>query len=88
MNIADQGSDALPTPFDRVTALVCAALEVPFGIVSVLEGDKALFRSELGLNKKSVARENSVSARLVAMGPDATLVIPDALDHPELRNHS
>ncbi len=87
MNIARQGSEALPTPFDRVTALVCAALEVPFGLVCVLEDDKALFRSEIALGLKSLPREVSVSARLVAMGPDATLVIPDALDDPELCHH-
>ncbi|WP_372706276.1 PAS domain-containing protein [Brevundimonas sp.] len=87
MSIARQGSEVLPTPFDRVTALVCAALEVPFGLLSVLEDDKALFRAVVGLDQKSVPRDVSVSARLVAMGPDATLVIPDALDDPELRNH-
>jgi len=87
MNIARQGSEALPTPFDRVTALVCAALEVPFGLVCVLEDDKALFRSEIALGLKSLPCEVSVSARLVAMGPDATLVIPDALNDPELCHH-
>ena len=87
MNIASQAPEALPTPFDRVTALVCAALNVPFGLVSVLEDDKARFRSEVGAGHKWMPRDVSVSARLVAMGPDAVLVVPDALQHPELCSH-
>ena len=87
MNIAREASEVVPTPFDRVTAMVCAALEVPFGLVSVLEDDKALFRSEIGLGQKSLPRDVSVSARLVGMGPDATLVVPDALEDAELSGH-
>jgi len=87
MNVVHEAPEALPTPFDRVTALVCAALDVPFGLVSVLEDDKALFRSEIGLGQSSVPRDISVSAKLVAMGPDATITILDALKDPELCGH-
>ena len=81
------GSETLPTPFDRLTAVACAALDMPFGLVSVLEDDQAVFRSEIGTGQRALPRHVSVSARLAAMGPDATLVVPDALEHPELCQH-
>ncbi|MBX9616493.1 MAG: PAS domain-containing protein [Caulobacteraceae bacterium] len=84
---ATPGSETLTTPFDRLTALACAALDVPFGLVSVLEENQAVFRSEIGVGQKTLPREISVSARLVAMGPDATLVVPDSLEDPELCTH-
>ena len=87
MTSVTQGSDILPTPFDRLTSLVCAALDVPFGLVSVLEDDQAVFRSEIGLGQNSLPRDVSVSARLVAMGPGATLVVTDMLQDPELSRH-
>jgi len=87
MNSVPQGSETLPTPFDRLTELACAALELPFGLLSVLEGDQAVFRSEIGTGQRALPREVSVSARLAAMGPDATLVVTDALEDPELCRH-
>jgi PAS domain S-box-containing protein len=87
MSSVPQGSETLPTPFDRVTALACAALDLPFGLVSVLEDDQAVFRSEIGTGQRALPREISVSARLAAMGPDATLVVTDALEDPELCRH-
>jgi len=87
MNSAPPGPEILPTPFDRLTALACAALDLPFGLVSVLEDDQAVFRSEIGTGQRALPREVSVSARLAAMGPDATLVVADALEHPEFCRH-
>ncbi|WP_051651150.1 PAS domain S-box protein [Brevundimonas bacteroides] len=87
MSSVPAGPEILPTSFDRLTALACAALDLPFGLVSVLEDDQAVFRSEIGTGQKALPREVSVSARLAAMGPDATLVVTDALEHPEFCRH-
>jgi PAS domain S-box-containing protein len=87
MDVARKAPEVLSTPFDRVTAMVCAALDVPHGLVSVVEADKALFRSGAGLEQRSLPRDVSVSGRLVAMGPEATLVIPDSLKDPILCSH-
>jgi PAS domain S-box-containing protein len=87
MSSVPPGSESLPTSFDRLTALACAALDLPFGLVSVLKDDQAVFRSEIGTGQGALPREVSVSARLAAMGPDATLVVPDALEHPEFCRH-
>ena len=77
----------LETPFDHLTALLCDRFDVPFGLVSVVDEDLAVFRSELGLGERSLPREISVSSILVSMGSGAHLVIEDAALHPVLKNH-
>ncbi len=82
-----QNSLGLETPFDHLTALLCGQFKVPFGLVSFVHGDLAVFRSEVGLGESALPREVSVSNILVGMGPGAHLVIEDALLHPVLKNH-
>ncbi len=77
----------LETPFDHLTALLCDRFDAPFGLVSVVDKDLAVFRSELGLGERSLPREVSVSNILVSMGPGAHLVIEDAALHPVLKDH-
>ena len=82
-----QDSPGLDTPFDHVTALLCSQFDVPFGLVSFVQGDLAVFRSEVGLGQGCLPRDVSVSNILVGMGPGARLVIEDALQHPVLKDH-
>ena len=81
-----RGTDA-ESPFDRLTALLCSAFGMPFGLVSVLDGDEAVFRSEVGLGAASMNRDQSASNLLVEMGAGATLIVDDARTHPVLRHH-
>ena len=78
---------SLDSPFDRLTALLCNTFGMPFGLVSVLDGDEAVFRSEIGLGEASMPRDQSVSNVLVAMGAGASLVIEDTLEHSKFRHH-
>lgn len=82
-----QQSLGLDSPFDHLTALVCDRFDVPFGLVSFIHGDLAVFRSEVGLGESSLPRDVSVSNILVGMGPGAHLIIEDAQAHPVLRDH-
>jgi PAS domain S-box-containing protein len=82
-----QDSLGLETPFDHLTALLCDRFEVPFGLVSFVHGDLAVFRSEVGLGESSLPRDVSVSNILVGMGPGAHLIIEDAQAHPVLKDH-
>ncbi len=82
-----QDSLGLESPFDHVTALLCSRFELPFGLVSFVNGDLAVFRSEVGLGESSLPRDVSVSNVLVDMGPGAHLVIEDTLLHPVLKDH-
>ncbi len=82
-----QDSLGLETPFDHLTALLCGQFDVPFGLVSFVHGDLAVFRSEVGLGESALPREVSVSNILVGMGSGAHLVIEDAQAHPVLKDH-
>ena len=87
MPLKPSPSIKLETPFDDLTALLCDRFGAPFGLVSVVDKDLAVFRSEVGLGERSLPREVSVSSILVSMGPGAHLVIEDAALHPVLKNH-
>ena len=73
--------------FDRLTAVVCAAFEAPHAMITVLDEDRAVFRSCVGLNPISMPRLQTVSHRLVTMGPGAVVVIEDALEHADYCTH-
>jgi len=77
----------LETAFDHLPALLCRQFNAPFGLVSVVDGDQAVFRSELGLGERGLPRAVSVSNKLVEMGPGAHLVIEDAREHPVFKDH-
>ena len=87
MPLKPSPSIKLETPFDDLTALLCDRFSAPFGLVSVVDKDLAVFRSELGLGERYLPREVSVSNILVSMGPGAHLVIEDAALHPALKSH-
>ncbi len=85
--LVQQNILGLETPFDHLTALMCSQFEVPFGLVSFVYGDHAVFRSEVGLGESALPRDVSVSNILVGMGSGAHLVIEDASLHPVLKDH-
>jgi PAS domain S-box-containing protein len=77
----------LDSPFDRLTALLCNTFDMPYGVVSVVDGDVTVFRSQVGLGESAIQRNLSVSQMLVEQGAGATLVIEDAARHPEVQTH-
>ena len=85
--MTQRNSLGLETPLDHLTALLCGQFNVPFGLVSFVHGDLAVFRSEVGLGESALPRDVSVSNILVGMGPGAHLVIEDARLHPVLKDH-
>jgi PAS domain S-box-containing protein len=87
MNKAGARAVNLDSPFDRLTTLLCGHFDMPFGLVSVIDGEETIFRSEIGLGEDSMSRRASATNLLVAMGPGASLVIEDATEHPEMKHH-
>ncbi|MBU2168026.1 MAG: PAS domain-containing protein [Alphaproteobacteria bacterium] len=77
----------LEGPLDRLTALACTLFDMPHAVISVVNGDQALFRANIGLDQNAMARDQSASNILVGMGPGATLVVHDSHLHPTLKNH-
>lgn len=73
--------------FDRLTAIACAAFDAPHAMITVLDDDLAVFQSGVGLDETSVPRLQSVSHVLAGMGPDAVVVVEDALSHAGFCHH-
>lgn len=80
---AAAGRDA----FDRLTAIACAAFSAPHAMITVLDEERAVFLSGVGLDETSIPRMSSVSHTLAGMGVDAVVVVEDALEHPVYRDH-
>ena len=77
----------LESPFDRLTALACALFGAPHAMVGVVDGERTLFRATVGLAQDELPCDQSVTAMMVAMGPDAELVVEDALANPATVDH-
>ncbi len=84
---ATSPSQKLDSPFDRLTALACAMFNTKHAMVGVVDGDRTLFRSTVGLDQKELRRDVSMTHQLVAMGPEGLLVIEDALADPRGADH-
>ena len=77
----------LDSPFDRLTALACAMFDAPSAMVGIVDGDRTLFRSNIGFGQSELPRDLSVTNMLVAMGPDAVLIVEDSLENPRTAQH-
>lgn len=77
----------LDSPFDRLTALACAMFNAPNAMVSIVDGERTLFRSNVGLGQSEMRRDLTVTDILVSMGPDAVLVIEDSLENARTAKH-
>ena len=77
----------LGCPFDRVTALACVLFDTKFTMVGLIDDQKTVFQSRVGIGVDFLSREGTATNLLVQMGPGAVLVVEDARDHPVLKHH-
>ena len=77
----------LDSPFDRLTTLACAMFDTPHAMVGIVDGDRTLFRSNIGLQQTEMPRDLSVTHLMVAMGSGAVWVVENALENDRVRNH-
>jgi GAF domain-containing protein len=77
----------LDSPFDRLTALACAMFGTKHAMVGIVDGERTLFRSNVGLGQSELPRDLSVTNMVVGMGPDAVLVVEDSLENPRTAGH-
>jgi diguanylate cyclase (GGDEF)-like protein/PAS domain S-box-containing protein len=61
--------------FDRITRLVCQALQVPFAQIGLLDSDRLWYKSNAGLTVVSIAREDAVCTLVVLA--DTPIVVDD-----------
>lgn len=59
----------------------------PHAMIGVLDGDRTVFRANIGLEQSEMRRELTATHLLTGLGPDAVLVIEDALLDDRVRNH-
>lgn len=64
--------------FDRLVTLACTIFDTPIIMLSVLDGERTVFRSNVPISMGSMPREQSVSQVVAAMGPSGVLVVEDA----------
>ena len=69
----------LDSPFERLTALACAMFGTSHAMVGVIDEDLTVFRAKVGLHEVEMPRELSATDLMVSMGPNAVLVVEDAL---------
>jgi PAS domain S-box-containing protein len=77
----------LDGPFDRLTALACTIFDTPFAMVSVIDGDRTIFRANIGQDEDSLPRQQTVTDLLVSLGPDAVFVVENGLTDPRVKDH-
>ena len=77
----------LDSPFERLTTLACAMFNTPHAMVSVVDGDRTLFRANVGLTDTEMQRDKTATHLMVGMGPDAVWIIEDAHEDERVRNH-
>ncbi|WP_309630030.1 ATP-binding protein [Brevundimonas sp.] len=80
-----QGGDQ--AAFDRLVRLACSIFDAPIILLSVLDGDRTLFRSNVPISMKSMPREQSVSHVVAAMGQNGLLVVEDATASAPFNTH-
>ncbi|WGM30251.1 PAS domain-containing protein [Brevundimonas sp. NIBR11] len=64
--------------FDRLVKLACTIFDTPIIMLSVLDGERAIFRSNVPITMGWMPREKSVSHVVAALGQNGVLVIEDA----------
>ena len=77
----------LDSPFERLTTLACAMFDTPHSMVGVIDGDRTVFRANVGLNQTGLPREMTATHLMVSMGPGAVMVVEDGLTDARVRNH-
>ncbi len=77
----------LDSPFERLTALARVMFGAPHAMVGVIDGEHTLFRANVGLDQTALPRELTATHMMVAMGPNAVLIVEDGLKDERFRNH-
>lgn len=72
--------------FDAVVALACEALDMPIGMVSLLDAERQWFKAERGLGMRETAREHAFCNLTVAAG--RPIVVRDAARDRRFRDNA
>lgn len=80
------GSDRRTDEFaQQIVERVADIFGTPAALVSVVESDHQWFLGKTGVDLESTPRDYSICSR--AIMSEAPLILPDTLEHPELKHH-
>ena len=77
----------LERPLDRLTSMASAIFDMPYAMVSVIDGDQALFRVNVGEKDLRLPRQQTITDLLMGMGPQGLFVVEDGLTDARVMNH-
>lgn len=77
----------LERPLDRLTSMASAIFDMPYAMVSVIDGDQALFRVNVGEKDLRLPRQQTITDLLMGMGPQGLFVVEDGLTDTRVMNH-
>lgn len=77
----------LDSPFDRLTNLACNIFGLPHAMISIIDGERTVFRSNVGLGHEELPRDVTLTNHIVSLGPDAVVVVEDGQADPRTRDH-
>lgn len=77
----------LDSPFDRLTTLASVLFDMPYAMVSVIDGDQTLFRVNVGEKDMQLPRQQTVTDLLIGMGPQGLFVVEDGLADVRVKDH-
>lgn len=77
----------LDSPFDRLTALASVLFDMPYAMVSVIDGDQTLFRVNVGEKDVRLPRQQTITDLLIGMGPEGLFVVEDGQTDARVKDH-
>lgn len=77
----------LDSPFDRLTNLACSIFGLPHAMISIIDGERTVFRSNVGLGQDELPRDMTLTNHIVSLGPDALVMVEDGQADPRTCDH-
>jgi GAF domain-containing protein len=70
---------------DGVVAMAARRFNAPIALLSMVDADRVWFKVKIGIDLQQVPREDTFCS--IAVKRESTLVVEDALQHPQFRNN-
>lgn len=86
-HLFDLLAEAPEKEFDEVTALASTICQVPASLITILNSEKQLFKSQHGLDLKEIALEDSFCSHAL-LNPNQVMIIRDAREDPRFKENT
>ncbi|MDP3472542.1 MAG: PAS domain-containing protein [Algoriphagus sp.] len=86
-HLFDLLAEAPEKEFDEVTALASTICQVPASLITILNSEKQLFKSQHGLDLKEIALEDSFCSHAL-LNPNQVMIVRDAREDPRFKENT